>query len=335
MYTRKVQRIGRSLFVSLPKAWVDKVRLQRGDTVQIGEQPDGSVSVYAGVRNDSLKQIDLSVEVDESMVSLRRRLTGAYVDGFDLIRLESAGKFTGEQQDAIREITENLFGLEIVELSLESVTIQCLLTKTLPIARMIERIHGTIKSMFGETLLALRDGDPKIAKGVIKRTRDVKRLSLVLHRLLRRPVLFPTERIPEMKPIDSVDFLRVIDKITEISGGVKKIAESASMWEKSYSNSALEKLLKLCDKVMNSYERSMQALMSKDVPLANQVLDEKREPEFDDLWSLLLTAEKNGKISAPMFSYIHRIIDNLRQINIYSLEIAEIAIDRAEEVYEK
>jgi phosphate uptake regulator len=335
MYTRKTQKIGKSLFVSLPKAWVDKVKLDRGDTVQIVEQPDGSISVYSGVRNDSLRKTSLTVGVNESMLSLRRRLTGAYVDGFDLIRLESAGKFTEEQQNAIRDITENLFGLEIVELSPESITVQCLLTKTLPIERMIERIHVTTKSMFSETLFALRDRDPKIAKGVIRRTHDVKRLSLVIHRLLRRLVLFPTDRIPEMKPIDSVDFLRVIDKITEISGGVRKIAENASMLDQSYSNSVLEELLKTCGQVMNSYDWSMQALISKDIPLANRVLDEKLETEFDDLWDLLQTAEQKGKISAPMFSYIHRTIDNLRQINIYSLEIAEIAIDRAEEVYEK
>ena len=79
----------------------------------------------------------------------------------------------------------------------------------------------------------------------------------------------------------------------------------------------------------------MQALMSKDISLANRVLDENLQPDFDDLWNLLLKAEQKAKISAPTFSHIHRIMDNLEQIEVYSQEIAEIAIDRAEEVYGK
>lgn len=249
--------------------------------------------------------------------------------------MKAVNKFTDEQQNAIREITEALFGLEIIEVTSNLITIQCLLTKTLPIERTIQRIHSIIKSMFSETILALKEGKPEAAKGVIKRTRDVKRLSLVVHRLLRSLVLFPTERTPEMKPIDSVDFLRVIDKITEVSGSVKKIAESVITWGQSFPNSVFEPLLKTCAKVMDLYDWSMQALMSKDVPLANRVLDEKLELNFDDLWGLLLKTEEETEISGPIFSYIHRIIDNLKQIYTYTLEIAEIAIDRAEELSEK
>lgn len=334
-YTRRLQRIGQSLFVSLPKAWVKQMQLSRGDTVVLVKQLDGSVALYPQAREETPKQITLGAELDESTRSLRRRITGAYVDGFDLIKLVSAVKFTDEQQDAIREITKDLFGLEIVELSSDSITIQCLLAKTLPIESMIQRIHTTTRSMFGETILSLREGNAKVAESVIKRTRDVKRLSLVVHRLLRSLILFPTERIQEMEPMDSVDFLRVIDRITEISGGVRKIAESVLTWEQSYSDSVLEKLLRTCSKAMNLYDWSMQALMSKDISLANRVLDENLQPDFDDLWNLLLKAEQKARISAPTFSHIHRIMDNLEQIEVYSQEIAEIAIDRAEEVYGK
>jgi len=77
----------------------------------------------------------------------------------------------------------------------------------------------------------------------------------------------------------------------------------------------------------------MQALMSKDVPLANRVLDEKLEPNFDDLWKILSKETILApEISGPILSHIPRIIDSLEQIHVYALEIAEIAIDRAEEL---
>ncbi|MFQ6095266.1 MAG: AbrB/MazE/SpoVT family DNA-binding domain-containing protein [Candidatus Bathyarchaeia archaeon] len=334
-YTRKIQKIGESLFVSLPKAWVERMQLNRGDAVRLVEHPDGSIAIYPEIKKEDLKQITLDVDIEESTRSLRRRITGAYVDGFDIIKLKAANTFTAEQQNAIREITEALFGLETIQVTSNSITIQCLLTKMLPIENTIQTIHTIIKSMFSETISALRERNPEAAKGVIMRTRDVKRLSLVVHRLLRSLVLFPTERTTEMKPIDSVDFLRVIDRITEISGNVKKIAGSIIAQERSFPNSILEPLLKASVKVLNLYDWSIQALMSKDVWLANRVLDEKLERDFDGLWDLLLKAEEKAEISGPIFSYVHRIIDNLRQIYIYTLEMAEIAIDRAEELSEK
>ena len=332
-YTRKLQKIGESLFVSLPKAWVRRVNLRQGDAVKLVEQADGSIAVYPETKEKNVEQTVLKVAPEESIRSLRRRITGAYVDGFDIIKLEAVENFTSEQYDAIREITEALFGLEIIEVTSNSITIQCLLTKTLPIERAIQRIHSIIRSMFSETISALRERKPETAKDVVKRIRDVKRLSLVVHRLLRGLILFPAEQA--LKPIDSVDFLRVIDKIMEVSGAVRKIAESIIPREEKVPNYLLKPLLEVSSKVLELYDWSMQALMSKDVPLANRVLDEKLEPSFDDLWEMLQEAEDKTEISGLTFSYIHRIIDNLKQIHIYSLEIAEIAIDRAEEMPEE
>jgi len=331
-YTRKLQKIGESLFVSLPKIWIKRMQLDKGDLVMLIEQPDYSVVIHPGVKNESLKQIILDVDVEESKWSIRRRVTGAYVDGFDVIKLRAVDRFTEEQQDVIRETIAALFGLEIIELTSNSVTIQCLLAKRLPIESTMQRLHNIIKSMFSETVIALRERNPEAVKGVIKRTEDVRRLTLVLHRLLRSVLLFPIERTPEMKPIDSVDFLRVIDKIAEVSRSIKKIGESVARWELSFPDSILEPLLVICAKILELYDFSMQALMSKDVPLANRVLDEKMEPRIDELWETVLEAEEKAEISGPTFSYTLRIVDNLKQMCGYSLEIAEIAIDRAEEL---
>ena len=331
-YTRKLQKIGESLFVSLPKTWTERMQLNKGDSIVLIEQPD-SVVIHprVGLKSDKIKQIILDVDIEESIRSLKRRITGAYVDGFDVIKLRAVDKFTVEQRDIIRERTKSLFGLEIIEIKSDLIGIQCLMTKMLPIESTIQKVHGIIKPMFSEVISALRDRNPKAVKSVIERTQDVHRLSLVLHRLLRSVILFPTERTLELKPIDSVDFLRVVNKITEVSTSMKKIVESVAMWDPLSPDSILESLLVIFDEILESYEWSMQALMSKNVPLANRTLDKKLDLKFDALWESLINAEENVEISAPTFSHIHRIIDNLKQIHTYTLETAEIAIDRAEE----
>jgi len=334
-YTRKLQKIGESFFVSLPKSWVERNSLGRGDTVTLIENQDGAISLYAESRNRELKEIIITVEKNESIRSLRRRLTGAYVDGFDLIQLKTETEFSDEQQDAIREITEGLFGLEIVELSSRQIIIQCLLRKALPIERMINGIHNTIKSMFSETISALEEKRGMTVQGVIRRTRYVKRLSLMVHRLLRSLIAFPDGRVGKIKPIDCVDFLRVIERITEIYGAVRRIAESVLMWQNRGGDFLQGKLASLCSKVLGLYDESIRALMYKDIRLANHVIDEKMEAEFSNLWNYLLKAEQEPLISTSAFPFLHRIIDNLERISIYTVEIAEIAIDHAEEASQK
>lgn len=325
--TRKLQEIGKTLYVSLPKRWTRKMQLKRGDAVTLIQQSDGSVIIYPEFKEESSMQIIL-VDAKESRQSLRRRITGAYVDGFDIIQLKAKEKLTEEQHNIVREITEDLFGLEVIEIASNLVTIQCLLTKTLPIERTVQRIHNIIKSMFSETISALKEREINLARGVAKRMRDVERLSLVTHRLLRSQILHPTERSREMSPIDQVDYLRALHGITEIAESVKKIAESVVLSEQAPPRSISEPMRETCAHVRNLYDWSIQALTSKDVSLANRVLDGK--PGFENLWEFCVRAEENSEISSLTFSHAHRIIDNLKQVYAYAVEIAEIAIDRAE-----
>ena len=111
--TRKIQEIGKSLYISLPRDWTKQMQLKRGDRVTLIPQQDGSISVYPEVKKEDPKNITLEIN-QESEQSLRRRITGAYVDGFDIIQLRTENRFTDEQHNIIREIAEELFGLEIV-----------------------------------------------------------------------------------------------------------------------------------------------------------------------------------------------------------------------------
>ena len=72
----------------------------------------------------------------------------------------------------------------------------------------------------------------------------------------------------------------------------------------------------------------MQALLSKNIPLANDVLDSS--VDLTELWSLCLQANENSKISNLALVNVRRIIDSLDQIQQDIHEIANISIDRTE-----
>lgn len=327
--TRKIQEIGKSLYVSLPKEWANQMQLKRGDLITLIPQQNGSISVYPEEKEEKPRQIDLDIN-EESEQSLRRRITGAYVDGFDIIQLKTKNRFTDEQHDKIRDIAEELFGLEVVHAGSNAVTIECLLKPILPIEKTIDRIHNIIGSMFAETILALEKQDIKLAGRVPREVKDIKKLSVVIYRALRSSILYPTLGSKgKISLIDSVDFLHVLYRMTGIAYNIKTSSESiVKMNAQAFPTSISTPLSEVFKLTQILYEKAIQALISKDIKIADYVLDAR--PDFEKLWTLCLKANKNAEISSVAFSYAHRIIDSLTQTGQYVSEIAEIAIDRAE-----
>ncbi len=329
--TRKLQRIGgNTLYVSLPKRWTNEMQLKQGDKVTLIPQPDDSMYIYPTAKKERPREIVLEVNAKDSRQSLKREITAAYVDGFEIIKLKTEERLTEEQQDVIREIVDHLFGLELIEVTGNMMTIQCLLKQDLPIEKTMQRIHSVILSMFSETVSALKEQDINLVKGLTRRMHDIERLSLVTNRLLRSLILFP--RSPEQREIsliDCVDYLRILHIVTEIADNVNKISESArELGEQAIPKSILEPLCQECIPIQNLYDQSIRALLSKDILLANRVLDSGLT--LENLWKLCREADEKSEIASLTLSYCYLLVDNLKQIQQYAVEIAEIAIDRAE-----
>jgi len=329
--TRKLQRIGgNTLYVSLPKRWINKMQLKQGNKITLVSQPDASMYIYPTAKQEKPREIVLEINAKDSRQSLTRGITAAYVDGFDIIKLKAGGRLTEEQQEVIREIVDHLFGLELIEVTGNTMTIQCLLKQDLPIEKTMQRIHNVILSMFSETVSALKEQDINLVKGLTRRMHDIKRLSLVTNRLLRSLIVFPrSAEQKEVSLIDCVDYLRILHIIAEIADSVNRISESVTtLGEQALPRSILESLYQKCIPLKDLYDQSIRALLSKDIQLANRVLDSNLT--LENLWNLCREANEKSKISSLTLSYTYLLIDNLKHIQQYAAEIAEIAIDRAE-----
>lgn len=329
--TRKLQRIGgNTLYVSLPKHWTNRMQLKKGDKVTLGPQLDDSMYIYPTAKQEKSREIVLEINAKDSRQSLNRGIVAAYVDGFNTIKLRAEERLTEEQQEVIREIVDHLFGLELIEVTGKTMTIQCLLKQDLPIEKTMQRIHNVILSMFTETVSALKEQDINLVKGLTRRMHDIKRLSLVTNRLLRSLIIFPRSAEPrEVSLIDCVDYLRILHIIAEIADSVKRISESVTtLGEQALPRSISEPLYQKCIPIRDLYDQSIQALLSKDIQLANSVIDSNLT--LENLWKLCREADEKSKISSVALVYAYLLIDNLKHIQQYAAEIAETAIDRAE-----
>jgi phosphate uptake regulator len=331
--TRKLQRIGNTLYVSIPKSWTNMIQLKQGDKVKLIPQLDDSLCICSADTRERPREITLKIEAKASIHSLKREIIAAYVDGFDIIKLKAKERIAQEQQETIREIVDNLFGLEIIEISEDSITIQCLLKRTLKIEKTIERIYNVISSMFEESVFAQREQNANLLHGLAIRMHDVRRLSLVTNRLLRSLLLFPTpENHMRISLIDCVDYLQILHIISEIACNVNKISESImALSDQELPKQILEPLYQVSIAIKRSFDNSGQTLLFKDIHLANQILDNMPASDLnlEELWKFCREADKS-EISSFVLSHAYLLIDCLKRINQHSAEIAEIAIDRAE-----
>jgi phosphate uptake regulator len=331
--TRKLQKIGRTLYVSIPKSWSKQMKLKHGDKVNMLLQPDNSMCISSIDFQESPREITLKIKSQSSKHSIKREIVAAYVDGFDIIKVISEENISDEKHDAIREIINSLFGLELIEISKNSMTIQCLLKRSLEIDKTIHRIHNVISSMFEETIVMLRKQNSYPISGLSRRIEDIRRLHLVSNRLLRSFLLFPDPKNRmEISLIDCVDYLQILHLIPEIASNVHRISQSvSSLNSQKLPKQVSEPLYQISKTIKRSLDSSIEALLTKDIALANQILDLKQTSEInlEELWKLCSNTS-NSTLSNRNLSYFYLLIDCLKRINHHTAEISEIAIDRAE-----
>jgi phosphate uptake regulator len=328
--TRKIQKIGNTLYISIPKSWANQLLLRQGEKVTLVTQKDGSISIYPKTEDVRPREITLAVDSDDSTQSLKRGIIAAYLDGFDTIELKTESSFTENQQESVREITNSLFGLEIIEVTNNTMAIECLLKQKMPIDKTINRIHNVIMSMFGETVSALETKNVNLLKGLTRRTDDFKRLSLVTNRLLRSIILFPRpSQTEEISLIDCVDYMQILHITAEITGNLKKFADCIMpIIDNQLPQSIMKIVIEIGKNIKKLYSDSIQALLTKDVLLANDILDTFFSPT--NLWELCLKVHEKSQVSSLALANIRVVIDSLEQIQQHTHEIANISIDRAE-----
>ena len=327
--TRKIQKIGNTLYVSIPKSWTDQLHLNHGEKVTLLTQQDGSISIYPQMSNQR-REITLNVTRKSSSQSLKRGIIGAYLDGFDTIKVKTEFTFTEDQHDSIRETIDSLFGLELIEVTGNTMNIVCLLKQSMPVNKAVTRIHNVIISMWSETISAVENKNVDLIKGLTRRTRDIKRLIMVTNRLLRSSILFPKPSHSDSIPlIDCVDYLQILHVTSEITGNLNKIAKNLnSLTCKQLPPEISVLLVKTGKSIQKMYDDSVQALLNKDIPLANNVLDACIN--FDDLWTQCLQLSGESELSSLVQPTIRLIFDSLEQIQHHAHEIAYISIDRTE-----
>lgn len=266
-FLRRLQRIGSSVLVSLPKEWVVQNGLEKGSQVEI-ETSRGGLSVAATGRKTRELSIAYPLPPNENITA---DLTGAYLLGYDAIQVTGPA-IPAEDRELIRDSTRRLAGMEIVEEDRSHVTLQFLLDPTtLDPRRILLRMNSIALGMFGEVLKGMETGELSALGTLRNRDAEVNRQYFLLVRLIRSALV--DGRISHAFDLEGVDVLdyRVAANLLE-NAGDSIVALGAAMRDSGLPAGRLRGARGAARELEGAAGRAVRALVERDRRLAIEAI---------------------------------------------------------------
>ena len=290
-FIRRLQRIGSSILVSLPKEWIDVNNLDKGSQVEI-ETGQDSVSISANKETRPTKELVISYPLpkEENIVA---NITGAYLLGYDVIVINSKSIIPGKDREEIRNSMRRLVGMEIIEEDASHINMQFLLdATTLNPAKILKRMSSIALGMYDDVLNGLISDDKSNLQTLSKRDVEVNRQYFLLVRLIRSTLV--DKRLSNVFNLENIDVLdyRVAANVLE-NAGDSIVELSDFIFNFSLSEEYSKKIYDVVKDFNKVAEKSIDAFTKPDRLLAIEAISMHKQ--YEEKLSLLRTSLGNKK----------------------------------------
>ena len=301
-FIRRLQRIGSSILVSLPKEWVDANKLDKSSQVEL-ETGQDSISISANTETRPTKELVISYPLpkEENVVA---DITGAYLLGYDVIQINSNSIIPGEDREKIRNSMRRLVGMEIIEEDASHINMQFLLdATTLNPEKILKRMSSIALGMFDEVSLGLISDDKSNLQTMSKRDVEVNRQYFLLVRLIRSTLV--DKRLANAFNLENIDVLdyRVAANLLENAGD--SIVELSNLiYDSSLSKEYRKKIFSVVKDFNKFAEKSIDAFTTPDRLLAIEAISLHKQFE-DKLLNLKNTLDNKKQIPIDFLDLVY------------------------------
>ncbi|GAD53733.1 phosphate regulatory protein-like [Halarchaeum acidiphilum MH1-52-1] len=328
MERRKVQVTGGSTFtVSIPKDWARDHDVGAGD--EIAFHPDSGSLLLSPVSEDETQRGTFDISGMEGD-ALTRTVMTMYVSGFDVLVLE-AKRITSDQRRVVRNATQGLVGLEVLEETSDRIVVQDLLDSSeLSIHNAVRRMRLIALSMLDDAVTALCENDHDMAADVIERDDDVDRLWFVVSRIFRGSLRSPrTAQEIGITRETCFDYHSSARQLERIGDHAAKIANVALELDEPVPEESAAALGDLHVDAADIVDTAMEALFTDDRDDATELANRARESilgideharALDDLLRDLEPHEAQ---------HLGLVVDSLSRCADYGGNVAETALQKA------
>ena len=320
---------GSTFIISLPKNWIDELKIKAGENVTIVKNSNQSLTLFPIDKSEQNKKSTAIIHSSQkdSGESIKRKIIAVYLAGYKTIKITTKGmRITSEHSSSIRQLVRSkMIGTEIVESSSETISIQ-ILTRLpeLSFNTALKRMYLMANNMVRESIEVLEEGEVEHADEVVNMDDEVDRFSLYMRRNLVLAV--GNESILQdmglQKPSDCLGYRTIVSRIERIADHASLIAKRIKFIEEKIDPKIISKIKKLSENALEVFEKSITAVQEHDFEMAENVAQKVSQVIEDEkqIMSKIKETDKNASI-------IRFALEDLRRIAEYSSDIAEVAID--------
>ncbi|RMD57382.1 phosphate uptake regulator PhoU [Candidatus Woesearchaeota archaeon] len=266
MIIRRLVKAGQaSHTISLPKDWLDKHKLKKGDLVYLYEKDDNELLITPESKPDEpmpSKEITISVD-NKELSSLQREITSAYINNYGTITL--IGESITEKTPQIRKMLHDFVALEVADQTSKSIIAKDLLNvKEISVDKTVRRMDMLVRSMLQDSIKAVEE--PGLAESVSMRDLEVNRAYFLMMRLLKST--FASRKLAEIFQLSNEKVLNYYYLTINLENFADAAKQAVELIAKEKKKKNVKELFKEVEK---GYLDVMKAYFTKDKKLADSV----------------------------------------------------------------
>ena len=330
--TRKLQVTGGSTYViSLPKKWVTQNGLEKGTSLLVRQEENGSLVILLPEmgKQDKTEEALIKVSPEDGSEALIRKTVAVYLRGYNIIhiRAKDQKEILSSQRNAVKTFARNmLVGTEIVIDTSTGLTLQVLLSyPELSVPSALRRMSIITASMHKDAITALKNIDYQLASDVRATDYEVNRFHLYIIRQLKIAIQNPRliTEIGLEKPKDCLGYRLITKMVERTADHATNIAKYVQRLKKQLNTEFLNTIQEMDNVAISSFETSIESLFRRDYTLAESVIAKANKIFSLEKKALLSSKETNIEEAAN----IRLVIESVRRIAEYSMDIAEIVLN--------
>lgn len=310
-------KTGSSFLIILPKDWVTRQGLEKGNPVVVAERDDGCLIIDP--------RLPKTGETRSTTAPLERNLrwdiTSRYLLGFDEIRIQSDTVITDTKRDEVKAIIKRFVALEVTEEDDHEIVLRCLVDpSTLPVRTAMRRMNAITARMIRDAAKAYFEGQMEMAKEIIHRDEEVDRLFFLIVRELRSAIQYPRmSEVMKITPVEALDFRLAAQYIERIADLAVDIAERV---QEPLDATLVKKLQPIVTQVGEMLSESVNNLFKFDSKKVTSVIEAERNL-ISDTAKLRqhIISSRNGQPQTQLY-----VVDSLLRMGEAARDIADLAL---------
>jgi phosphate uptake regulator len=289
---RKLQNLGGSLYVSLPKAWTKKFELKEKSPVVLELRDDGTLTIIPKIEQptEALRE-EVVLEADQYVIweLLKKSLAGV-----TNIVITTDKEINKGLRKNIRRYVNRLPNTEIIEETNHRIAIQNFGYKEIPTKKLIQRLLYLIANMFED----LRNGSLDDLYENFEQLRKFYFILVIHIRTYLRTGIYISSK-SDFTPLEAMDYRMFCEKIEEIGEILGKISLSENILDfyleiEKYFKQVMNAFLQKNDKLAYYSWIGKDQIFDK----ANELIKDLNNTDQENVKSLMRIAQNCKDMAA-------------------------------------